>query len=500
MATSCEGLAPLAERAERSYDRAPRRSACLAYPRRSPIAVTACLVTHDPSLAVVAIAAVTAEECGALAARFGEPAAGWAAANGFTGAAGAILMLPGPDGQPARVLFGLGAANAFRPTLLAGKLGSDLPAGLYRLDGFPGAFEQHALAFALGAYRFGRYLKPKTDGARLLLPAGFDRRPLDATVAAVTLVRDLVNTPANDLGPAELATVARDIAGRHGAALSEIVGDELASGFPLVAAVGRGSARPPRLVTFTWGREDAPKVTLVGKGVVFDSGGLDIKPSAGMRLMKKDMGGAAHVLALADLVMASGVDVRLRVVVPMVENAVSGTAFRPGDVYRSRKGLTVEIGNTDAEGRLILADALAFADEEAPELMIDLATLTGAARVALGPDLPPYYTRDEGLAAEVAAASAETGDPCWRLPLWAPYDDWQSSRLADISNDHTGSFAGSIVAALFLGHFVDKARAWLHADLFAWVPSARPGQPEGGEAQMLRALHALLRARYGVRA
>jgi leucyl aminopeptidase len=460
--------------------------------------VTLSLLSFDPTRPTVPVNAVTLADVDGLAGRFGAPAAAWAATQGFTGAVGSILVLGGADGRPARVLFGIGDARDFRPPLLAGKLASDLPAGLYALEDGIGDIATDALAFALGAYRFDRYLKPRDSAPLLMLPAGFDRTEVDRLVAAVTLVRDLVNTPANDLGPEELAATARALAEAHGATVTEWVGDELAvGGFPLVAAVGAGSARRPRLVTFTWGREDAPKLSLVGKGVVFDSGGLDIKPGAGMRLMKKDMGGAAHVLALAQLIMGAGLDVRLRVVVPIVENSVSGSAFRPGDVYRSRKGLTVEIGDTDAEGRLILADAIAFADEEAPDLLVDLATLTGAARVALGPDLPPYYTHDETLAAGVAAASARVGDPSWRLPLWSPYDDWLKSKIADVGNDHAGNFAGSIVAALFLQRFVEKAASWLHADLFAWVPAARPGQPEGGEAQFIRALYAALGDRYG---
>jgi leucyl aminopeptidase len=329
------------------------------------------------------------------------------------------------------------------------------------------------------------------------VPAGVDAAAIDRTARAVTLVRDLVNTPANDLGTAELAAAVVAVADRHGASVSEIVGDDLlAAGFPLVHMVGAASTRPPRLVDFSWGDERDPGVTLVGKGVVFDTGGLNIKPDSAMLLMKKDMGGAANVLGLAQMIMEAGLKVRLRVIVPIVENAISGNAFRPGDVFRSRKGLTVEIGNTDAEGRLILADALALADEEGPDLLVDMATLTGAARVALGPDLPPVYTRDDGFAAELAAAAARVADPLWRMPLWAPYDQLLSSKVADVNHISSGPFAGSITAALFLGRFVERARTWLHADVFAWTPSARPGKPEGGEAQVIRALEALLTDRY----
>ena len=279
---------------------------------------------------------------------------------------------------------------------------------------------------------------------------------------------------------------------------AELVGEELlAAGFPLVHAVGAASSRPPRIVDFTWGEEGNAKVTLVGKGVVFDTGGLNIKPDNSMLLMKKDMGGAANVLGLAQIIMEAGLKVRLRVITPIVENAISGSAFRPGDVFRSRKGLTVEIGNTDAEGRLILADALALADDESPDLLVDMATLTGAARVALGPDLPPVYTRDDSFAAELAAASTAVNDPSWRMPLWPAYDALLSSKVADVNHISSGPFAGSITAALFLGRFVEKARTWLHADVFAWTPTAKPGKPEGGEAQVIRALAEVIEGRYG---
>jgi leucyl aminopeptidase len=325
------------------------------------------------------------------------------------------------------------------------------------------------------------------DGAAL-------RRILDA----VTLARDLVNTPANDLGPAELAGAIRAVAEAHGAEVTVIEGEALERGFPMIHAVGAAAtpARAPRLVDLVWGEPDAPKVTLVGKGVVFDTGGLDIKPSSNMLLMKKDRGGAATALALAALVMGARLPVRLRLLVPTVENAIASAAFRPGDVLRSRKGLTVEIGNTDAEGRLILADALALAGEEEPELLIDFATLTGAARVALGPDLPAVFTPDDRLAADLARHGEATADPSWRLPLWRPYLAMMESKVADINNAGTGSFAGAITAALFLQRFVAQPERWLHVDIFAWTASSKPGQPEGGEAQTVRALHALLEERY----
>ena len=320
---------------------------------------------------------------------------------------------------------------------------------------------------------------------------------IERIAAAVAFGRDLVNTPANDLGPAALEREAERLAEEFGASIEVTRGAALLErNLPLIHAVGRAGAEAPRLVDFVWGRADAPKVTLVGKGVAFDTGGLDIKPSSGMLLMKKDMGGAAAALCLARLVMQSGLDVRLRVIVPIVENAISADAMRPGDVLRSRKGLTVEIGNTDAEGRLILADALALADEEAPDLMFDFATLTGAARVALGPDLPPFYTDDEALAAEIAGSAARVSDPLWRLPLWRPYDAMLESKVADLDNAPSGSFAGSVTAALFLARFVSAAKAWAHFDIYAWNPKPRAHGPQGGEVQAARAVFELLEARY----
>jgi len=444
----------------------------------------------------IPVHAVTTEGLEAKLAELGATA--WAKANAFSADEGTLLLLPNGDGEVAAALFGLGREGASRPPLLAGKLATVLPAGTYRLEGWPGNVGEAVLGFALGSYRFERYLKPKTSAPRLVLPEGEEGAEAERIAAAVYMVRDLVNTPANDLGPTELAAAARELATTHGAVFEEYLGDDLlAREFPLVEAVGRGSSRPARLITFTWGRPDAPKVSLVGKGVVFDTGGLDIKGGSYMLLMKKDMGGAANVLGLSRLIMEAGLDLRLRVVLPIVENSVSGTSFRPGDVFPSRKGLTVQIGDTDAEGRLILADALAFADDEAPDLLIDLATLTGAARVALGPDIPPFYTRDDAFAADVSAASVAAGDPLWRLPLWTPYEDGLKSKIADLNNVSPGGFAGSITAALFLGRFVEKAKTWMHADIFAWVPAARPGQPEGGEAQAIRALYHYLKGRFG---
>jgi leucyl aminopeptidase len=333
-------------------------------------------------------------------------------------------------------------------------------------------------------------------------PAGADIQYAEAAASASTLARDLVNTPANDMGPAELAQAAEALAQRFGATLHVTVGDALKSNnFPLIHAVGAGSPREPRLIDLRWDSPAAgkagPRVTIVGKGVCFDSGGLDIKPPAGMLLMKKDMGGAAMALAVAQLLMEMKAPVQLRVLIPAVENSVDGHSYRPGDVIKSRKGLTVEIGNTDAEGRLVLADALAEADAEKPDLLIDLATLTGAARVALGPELPAAYSTDPALLSAVQTRGAAEMDPVWPMPLWPGYDDEFSSKIADLGNVSAGAFAGSPIAALFLKRFVTATPSWLHVDLFAWNPKERPGRPVGAEAQCVRSVYRLIRARFG---
>ncbi|MGJ4915745.1 leucyl aminopeptidase family protein [Bradyrhizobium sp. HKCCYLRH2060] len=423
----------------------------------------------------------------------------FAEANVYTAKPGSYLALPGADGRIAQVLFGIEDDDAkhrdlFRPGALPGLL----PAGTYRFANAPHDARLAALAFALGSYRFGRYRKAETPEVRLVPPDGVDAAELSRLADAATLARDLVNTPSNDMGPEELEAAAKQVADRFGAHVTSIVGDDLLQqNHPLIHAVGRASTRAPRLIELVWGDASHPKVTLVGKGVCFDTGGLDLKPSSSMLLMKKDMGGAANVLALAQMVMDAGLKLHLRVLIPAVENAVAGNAFRPMDVFPSRKGITVEIGNTDAEGRLVLADALALADEDKPDLLIDMGTLTGAARVALGPELPPFYTQDEALAADVARCAAAENDPLWRMPLWAPYDSWLDSKVATINNAPSGGFAGSITCALFLQRFVEHARSWLHLDIFAWTPSAKPGRPEGGECQAARALYKLLSERYG---
>lgn len=428
-----------------------------------------------------------------------DPAArGWAAANSFAGEEGKLLVLPGADGDIAGALFGVTQARGDFSPLGLGALARQLPEGAWRFADTPAEPELALLGLALGGYAFSRYRKAETRAIAFAAPEGIDMDAVQRRADAVFLVRDLINTPTSDMGPAALEKAVRDLAAAHGAAVTVIAGDDLlAQNFPMIHAVGRAAAEAPRLIDLIWGRPDAPKLTLVGKGVCFDTGGLDIKPASGMLLMKKDMGGAANVLGLAALVMGGRLDVRLRVLIPAVENAISGNAFRPGDVLTSRKGPTVEIGNTDAEGRLVLADALALADEEEPDLLIDMATLTGAARVALGPDLPPFFTDDEALAAALGQAASAVADPLWRMPLWSPYDRKLASKVADFNNVTTDGFAGAVTAALFLRRFVEKAKSWAHFDVFGWCPVEKPHCPVGGEAQAIRAIERVLLDRYG---
>jgi leucyl aminopeptidase len=449
--------------------------------------------------AAIPITFATKATWDAICAELPAEARQFARANGFAAKPGAFLTLPSADGKIAQAVFGLEDAtdkfhDLFRPGLLPGLL----PPGVYRFANAPHDTRLAVLAFALGAYRFGRYRKADTPDVKLVPPDGIDVAAITRMAQAAYLARDLINTPSNDMGPEELALAAQQLAKRFGAGFGCIVGEELTrQNFPLIHAVGMASSRSPRLIDLTWGDPAHPKVTLVGKGVCFDTGGLDLKPSAGMLIMKKDMGGAANVLALAQMVMDARLKVRLRVLIPAVENAVAGNAFRPLDVFTSRKGITVEIGNTDAEGRLVLADALALACEEKPDLLVDLGTLTGAARVALGPDLPPFYTNDETLALDLARCAKEENDPVWRLPLWPPYDAWLDSKVANVNNAPGGTFAGSITCALFLQRFVEGAKSWLHVDIYGWTPSARPARPEGGECQAARAIYRLLGKRYG---
>src|SRR3954464_701958 len=450
-----------------------------------------------PGGASVPVWFVNSDNWGAVRAQLGATAQRFAETAKLEPKAGQLLLLPGDNGALTGVLFGIEPVEKpGKDRFLPGRLPGLLPAGTYRFANAPHDARLAALAFALGSYKFTRYRKAEPNGARLQIPQGIDGADLSRIAEGVALARDLINTPANDMGPAELEQAARELGQKHGAKVQTIDGDDLLKqNFPLIHAVGRASPRAPRLIDLTWGDPAHPKITLVGKGVCFDTGGLDIKPDSGMLIMKKDMGGAANVLAAAHMIMDAKLKVRLRVLIPAVENAISGEAFRPLDIYRSRKGITVEIGNTDAEGRLVLADALALADEEAPELIVDMATLTGAARVALGPELPPFYTGDDALAADFARHARIENDSVWPMPLWKPYESLLDSKTADINNVG-GSFAGSITAALFLSRFVTATKSWAHFDIYAWTPSAKPARPDGGECQVARALYALLRERY----
>jgi leucyl aminopeptidase len=444
--------------------------------------------------AAIPIHAVTAKQARAWLAKDKQRQV--LSASGFTGAAGQLMVMPNAKGAVRAWVLGLGdGKDVFALALAAEKL----PAGTYRLGEVPefcgGA--NAALAWIMGSYNFDRYKKKARVSPRLMIPQGVNGAEISRVANHLFLARDLVNTPANDMGPAELEAAARALARAHAAKVSVLSGVALTKNYPLIAAVGAGSPRAPRLIELVWGRAGAPRVTLVGKGVCFDSGGLDIKPSAGMLTMKKDMGGAACVLAVAGMAMAAKLDMRLRVLIPAVENSVSGAAMRPGDVFKSRKGLTVEIGNTDAEGRLILADALADADTEKPDLLIDIATLTGAARAATGMEVPPFFTDDERLAEDLMRLGKAVQDPLWRLPLWRGYEDTLASRVADLNNNPNYGYAGAITAALFLNRFVEQARVWVHLDIPAWIDRPRPGRPVGGEANAARALYALLKERYG---
>ena len=444
----------------------------------------------------VPLHAVAADGLRSFLASCGKREAAFVKAAGFAAKADDLRLVPDATGKIAFAVLGLGKVrDPLAPALFCERL----PRGTYRYATLPEWLPRSlaAYAWALGAYRFGRYRAKERPLPRLVLPPGVDGAEVGRIAEAVFLARDLINTPANDMGPEELAAAARGVAKRFGASFTEIVGEALLKkNYPLIHAVGRGSARPPRLIDLRWGRPGAPKVTLVGKGIVFDTGGYDLKTSAGMLTMKKDMGGAAVSLAIASMAMDAKLDIRLRVLIPAAENSVSGTAYRPSDVFPSRKGLSVEIGNTDAEGRLVLADALAEADSETPDLLIDIATLTGAARMATGMELPPFFTDDETLAADLMRASAEVADPLWRLPLWRGYEETLSSSIADLTNAPDYGYAGAITAALFLNRFVTKAKAWAHFDIAAWTDRPRPGRRRGAEANAARAIYAMLKRRY----
>ncbi len=455
------------------------------------------LLTSRQAAGAVPIRFVASDAVKAALGKMSAAERKWAKAHGFTGARLQTLMLPAKDGAMASVLVGTGDDTGRLDPFAVGALSSKLPAGKYVLDDCPVDERLTALGWLLDAYRFDRYRDVSAPDAALVCPPGIDRADLLRIADAAKLTRDLINTPTSDMGPAELEKAARNLARAHKAECRVVSGKSLERGYPMIHAVGRASNSPPRLIDLTWGRRRGPKVALVGKGVCFDTGGLDIKPASGMLLMKKDMGGAANVLGLASMIMSAKLPVRLRVLIPAVENSISANAFRPSDILNSRNGLTVEIGNTDAEGRLVLADALALADADKPDLMIDMATLTGAARVALGPDLPPFYCDDDELAAAIANHAVAEADPLWRLPFWDAYEAMLDSKVADINNVGGGGFAGSITAGLFLRRFVSKAANYVHFDIYGWTPTAKPGKPHGGEAQGIRALYALLCERYG---
>lgn len=418
---------------------------------------------------------------------------------GYAGAAGSTLLVHDESGQLTGIVFGVGKEDSlYTYADLPGKLPKNT--GGYYIDKKMSSDEatQAALGWALGSYQFTAYKSGgKKDFSALVWPEKADHKAVKATAEAVFLVRDLINTPPNDLGPEELAKAGAKLAKNFNKASIKIISGDalLKQNYPLIHAVGKGSTREPRLIDIQWGNEKNPQITLIGKGVVFDTGGLDIKPSSAMALMKKDMGGAAHVLGLAHMIMSSQLPVRLRVLIPAVENSVDGESFRPSDVIKSRKGITVEIGDTDAEGRLVLADALAEACTDKPALIIDFATLTGAARVALGPELPAMFSNDDKMANALLDSAQKVQDPLWRLPLWQPYADALNSKIADTNN--IGGQAGAITAALFLEKFVDKNIPWIHIDTYAWNNSSKPGRPEGGEALGMRASYDLIQKKFG---
>ena len=455
----------------------------------------------DETQGATPIAAMTKDSLAVWLDQAPERERNWVTSTGFSADPGKHTLVPGETGRLARVLVGLGDGSENSATMwaLAG-LPEALPEGSYRLENVPDAADptRLALGWALATYAFTRYHAKSRPTTALVWPKGADRGRVERLARAVFLARDLANTPAGDLGPAEVADAALLVAEIGGARYRVIVGDELlAENYPTIHAVGRAAAQAPRLVDIVWGEPAAPRVTLVGKGVCFDTGGLDLKTASGMRLMKKDMAGAAIVLGLAQAIMDAGLQVRLRVLLPCVENSVSGNAMRPLDIVRTRKGITVEIGNTDAEGRLILCDALAEASNEKPELLVDMATLTGAARVALGPELAALFCNDDVLAGALLDAAGAEEDPMWRMPLWRPYRKMIDSKIADLNNVSESPHAGAVTAALYLQEFVEPGIPWAHLDVMAWNPQSRPGRPEGAEATALRALYAHIAGKFG---
>lgn len=459
---------------------------------------------HDlilaPQADAIAIRPVAEADWPDVQAGLTEAQTRWAETQGFTARSGQYLLLPSSDGALDSILFGLGTSDTQTPDIwgYAG-LPAHLPAGAYVFHGLEGIVLEHAaLGWGLAQYVFDRYKTSSAEPRGLCLVDEVLKQRTLIALESLCLVRDLVNTPANDMGPEELSYAAQHVAKNCGADFSEIVDEALLErNFPAIYTVGQASTRRPRLIELNWGEETAPRLTLVGKGVCFDTGGLDLKPASAMRLMKKDMGGAAHALGLAHWIMKADLPVRLHVLIAAVENSVDGNAFRPGDIIKTRAGLSVEIGNTDAEGRLVLADALTYAGENDPTLVLDFATLTGAARIALGGDIPALFTDDHDLAADLAQAAADEGDPVWRLPLYSPYEEDLASSVADLGNIADSGFAGAITAALFLRRFAPKSAPWAHFDIYAWNQRPRPGRPKGGEAMALRTLMKVLTNRFG---
>ncbi len=454
--------------------------------------------TSKGKATAVPIIAVDSTHLARAARAFGKQTQRWLDSTDFKGAPGRVSLVPGEQGDLRAVLIGVAQRNDI---YALASLPLTLPSGDYRLEDSGVALDpaRAALGWALGTYRFARYRSATRDPAQLIVDTAL-LREITPIAAAIAHVRDLVNTPTEDMGPEHLAAEVKALARKHRATFREFVGERLLkSNFPTIHAVGRASHREPRLIELNWGNPAHPRLALIGKGVCFDTGGLDIKSSDGMRWMKKDMGGAAHAIALAGLIMQANLPVRLTLLVPAVENAIGANAYRPGEVIRTRAGLTVEVDNTDAEGRLVLCDALAYAVESKPDLVIDFATLTGAARVGLGPDLPALFTNDDALAAQLTDTAARESDPLWRMPLWQPYQSMLDSRIADTVNAGASRLAGAITAALFLQRFVPAQTSWMHLDTYAWNDGDRPGRPAGGEAQALRTVFALLRTRYAPR-
>ncbi len=455
----------------------------------------ACFVKSSLKKSVVPIFFVKKEDFSAWLGKQNIIIKNWLTTTGFRGELGQVRLIPNQQGQLAQVVCIISDSKDF---WAAGALPLSLPEGLYRFELSASDYLSFAIGWGLGAYQFVRYKKPNRLPAQVVLPKEIDQQHIHNIVESIYLVRTLINVPTDDMGPSELAAAAAHLAKQYKAAFKQIVGKELLKqGLASIYTVGRASDDAPRLLDMRWGKKKHPKVTLVGKGVCFDTGGLDIKTAAGMQLMKKDMGGAAHVLGLARMIMEAKLPVCLHVLIPAVENSVGGNAYRPGDIITSHKGITIEVGNTDAEGRVVLADALSVAVNEKPDLLIDMATLTGAARVALGTELPAVFSNQDRVVEDLTAHANQLIDPIWRLPLFGLYRDSLNSSIADINNNSADGYAGAITAGLFLKEFVPNEIPWLHFDLMAWNLKARPGRPQGGEAMALRALFGYLAARFG---